>query len=196
MEDLSLHILDIAENSVDAQAKIVRIRLAEDRPKDLLILEIADDGRGMDQEMIERSLDPFVTTKTTRRVGLGLPLLAEAARAANGKLRIQSKPGQGTRVKTTFQLSHIDTKPLGDIAQTLITLIIGHPEVDFFYSHKINRFRYTFDTRKLKDKIDGLPLQAPQVVSFIKKNINDGLDRIRRKNERSQSRGNTGQVRI
>ena len=191
MEDLSLHILDIAENSVDAQAKTVRIRLAEDQPKDLLVLEIADDGRGMDQEMIERSLDPFVTTKTTRSVGLGLPLLAEAARAANGKLRIQSRPGQGTRVKATFQLSHIDTKPLGDIAQTLITLIIGHPEVDFLYAHKINRFRYTFDTRELKDKIDGLPLQAPQVVSFIKKNINDGLDRIRRKNERSQDHGNT-----
>jgi len=191
MEDLSLHILDIAENSVDAQAKTVRIRLAEDQPKDLLVLEIADDGRGMDQEMIERSLDPFVTTKTTRSVGLGLPLLAEAARAANGKLRIQSRPGQGTRVKATFQLSHIDTKPLGDIAQTLITLIIGHPEVDFLYSHNINRFRYTFDTRELKDKIDGLPLQAPQVVSFIKKNINDGLDRIRRKNERSQDHGNS-----
>ncbi len=191
MEDLSLHILDIAENSVDAQAKTVRIRLAEDQPKDLLVLEIADDGRGMDQEMIERSLDPFVTTKTTRSVGLGLPLLAEAARAANGKLRIQSRPGQGTRVKATFQLSHIDTKPLGDIAQTLITLIVGHPEVDFLYSHKINRFRFTFDTRELKDKIDGLPLQAPQVVSFIKKNINDGLDRIRRKNERSQDHGNS-----
>ncbi len=191
MEDLSLHILDIAENSVDAQAKIVRIRLTEDRPKDLLVLEIADDGRGMEREMVKRVLDPFVTTKTTRRVGLGLPLLAESARAANGKLRIQSNPGQGTRVKATFQLSHIDTKPLGDIAQTMITLIIGHPEVDFLYSHKINRFRYTFDTRELKDKIDGLPLQAPQVVSFIKKNINDGLDRIRRKNERSQDHGNT-----
>ncbi len=189
MEDLSLHILDIAENSVDARAKTVRISLTEDQARDLLVLEIADDGRGMDREMAKRALDPFVTTKTTRRVGLGLPLLAESARAANGDLRIQSKPGQGTRIKATFRLSHIDTKPLGDIAQTMISLVIGHPEVDFLYAHKINSYRYAFDTRELKKEIGGLPLQAPQVVSFIKKNINEGLDRIRRKNERSQDHG-------
>jgi len=192
MEDLSLHILDIVENSLDAGARRVKILLEEDEQKDLLSFEIADDGKGMDREMVKRALDPFVTTKTTRKVGLGLPLLAQAVKAANGKLTIQSRPDKGTRVKATFQLSHIDTKPLGDIPQTLVTLIVGHPHADFLYSHKIGRSRYAFDTRELRAGMDGVPLQTPEVVGFIKKNIKDGLDQLRRKNERRSNPGIVG----
>ncbi len=173
MEDLSLHILDIVENSLDAGAKTVQIRLEENAEKDVLILEIEDDGRGMDKEMAAGALDPFVTSRTTRRVGLGLPFLAQAAKAANGKLTLHSQPGKGTKVKATFGLSHIDTKPLGDIAQTMITLIVGHPDIDFFYLHKVNRSRYVFRTRDLRKQLDGIPLQTPQVTAFIRKNIKE-----------------------
>jgi len=181
MEDLSLHILDIVENSLNAGAKTVKIRLEENDEKNALILEIGDDGRGMDKEMVAGALDPFVTTRTTRRVGLGLPFLSEAAKAANGKLTLHSQPGKGTKVKATFELRHIDIKPLGDIAQTMITLIVGHPDIDFLYSHKVNRSRYVFKTRDFRKKLDRIPLQTPQVTAYIRKSIKDGIDQLRRK---------------
>jgi anti-sigma regulatory factor (Ser/Thr protein kinase) len=187
MQDLSLHILDIAENSIEAQARNIEIRLEENRRQDLMVLEIVDDGKGMDEDMRGRAVDPFVTTRKTRRVGLGLPLLREAARAANGRLDIQSELGRGTRVRVTFQLSHIDMKPLGDMAQTIATLIMGHPEVNFTYTHKIDGSEYRLDTQEIKAQLDGIPIQAPAVIAIVKKDINEGLDQLRRQNEPRES---------
>jgi anti-sigma regulatory factor (Ser/Thr protein kinase) len=181
MEDLSLHILDIAENSVEAQADEIRIRLEENRQKDRLTLEIADNGKGMDKELLERALDPFVTTKKARRIGLGLPLLTEAAKAAGGTLTVRSQPGRGTKVRATFQLSHIDLKPLGDLTLTLLTLIAGHPDIDIRYTHAVNGKKYAFDTRDLRAQLHGIPINDPQVIKFIKHDINEGIDQIRRK---------------
>jgi hypothetical protein len=183
MQDLSLHILDIAENSIEAKARRIEIRLEENRGQDLLVLEILDNGRGMDEEMRQQALDPFVTTRKTRRVGLGLPLLAEAARAANGRLDLQSEEGKGTRVRATFQPSHVDMKPLGDMAQTIIMLIMGHPEIDILYTHKIDQAEYRLDTREIKAQLDGISIQAPAVITILKKDINEGLDQLRRQNE-------------
>jgi hypothetical protein len=187
MQDLSLHILDVVENSIEAQATLVEIRMEESRSQDLLTLEIIDNGWGMDEKMVRKAVDPFVTTKKTRRVGLGLPLLAEAARATNGRLDLRSQPGKGTWVRASFQLSHIDLKPLGDIAQTLITLVLGHPEVDFVYTHRVNGSVYGFDTREIKSQLDGIPLQDPEVLKIIKNNIKEGLDQLRRQNEPRKS---------
>ena len=150
MEDLSLHILDIAENSVVAQADKIEIRISEDLDKDLLSIEIIDNGVGMDKETLEKALDPFYTSKTVRRFGFGLSLLSEAAKAANGHFALRSKKGKGTILKADFQHSHIDRQPLGDIGQTLITLIIGNPEIDFIFEHKKNGHVYSLDTRKIK----------------------------------------------
>jgi anti-sigma regulatory factor (Ser/Thr protein kinase) len=136
MQDLSLHILDILENSIAASASRIEIELEEDTRRDLLCLEIRDNGRGMDAQTRKRALDPFFTTKTTRRVGLGLPLLAQAARESGGTLQIASQPGQGTLVKAVFQLSHPDRKPLGDIAETLRTILSGRPELDLQFQYK------------------------------------------------------------
>jgi anti-sigma regulatory factor (Ser/Thr protein kinase) len=181
MEDLSLHILDIAENSIEAKAKKIKIKLVEDSKKDILSLEIADDGKGMDKETLKKALNPFFTTKKTRRFGLGLPLLAEAAKAANGRFSIQSKPGQGTTIKANFQASHIDTKPLGDITQTIITLIMGHPEIDILYIHKMNLTKYCLDTGEIKTQIYGLAINSPEILKLIKKDMKEGLNQIRRK---------------
>ena len=131
MEDVSLHILDIVENALRAGAKHIVIRLAQRKQADRLVLEVIDDGKGMDEETKRRSLDPFFTTKQGRRVGLGLPLLAQAAEEAGGTLEVESAPGQGTRVIATFGLSHIDRRPLGDIQKTLYCLEATHPEVCF-----------------------------------------------------------------
>lgn len=136
MQDLSLHILDIVENSIAASARRIEIRIAEDTRQDLLSLEIQDDGQGMDAEAQKKALDPFFSTKTTRRVGLGLPLLAQAARETGGSLQLESEPGGGTTVKAVFQLSHPDRKPLGDIAETLRTILAGRPELDLQFEYK------------------------------------------------------------
>lgn len=136
MQDLSLHILDIVENSIAASASRIKILIAEDTPGDSLSLQITDNGRGMDAEARKQALDPFFTTGSTRRVGLGLPLLAQAARESGGTLEVTSQPGRGTTVKAVFQLSHPDRKPLGDIAETLRTILVGRPELDLQFEYK------------------------------------------------------------
>lgn len=180
MEDLSLHILDIAENSIAAHAKIITIRVRESQEKDLLTLEITDDGKGMDQKTLNSALDPFFTTKKTRRFGFGLSFLSEAARMAEGSFSVESKPGKGTKINATFKASHIDTKPLGDIPQTVITLIMGHPEIDLSYSHATDKDKYTIDTKNIKAQLNGLPINAPEVLKYIKKHIKQGIATIRR----------------
>lgn len=131
MEDLSLHILDIVENALRAGARHVMIRLTQSTKEDRLILEVIDDGEGMDEEAVKQSLDPFFTTKPGKRVGLGLPLLAQAAEEAGGRLEVESAPGKGTTVTAIFRLSHIDRKPLGNIEETVHCLKATHPEVCF-----------------------------------------------------------------
>jgi len=131
MEDVSLHVLDIVENALRAGASNVSIRLARSKSDDRLILEVTDDGEGMNEETMRRSVDPFFTTKGGKRVGLGLPLLAQAAEEAGGRLEVQSAAGQGTKVFATFRLSHIDRKPLGNMEETVRCLKATHPEVCF-----------------------------------------------------------------
>ena len=151
MEDLSLHILDIVENSIAASAKIIELKIDEDQTKDLLTIEIIDDGNGMDEQTLKKTLDPFFTTRKTRRVGLGLSLLAQAARDSDGTFELSSAPNEGTTVKATFRLSHPDCKPMGDIDQTLRVLATV-PEVDFVYEYKRNNTVHRFDTRELDRK--------------------------------------------
>ena len=150
MEDLSLHILDIVENSIAAVAKRIEIRIDEDQAKDLVTIEIKDDGKGMDEQTLKKAIDPFFTTRTTRRVGLGLSLLAQAARDSEGTFDIHSKPSEGTTVNAKFRLSHPDCKPMGDIGQTMQVLIMSHPELDFLYEHKSDNSTYRFDTREVR----------------------------------------------
>jgi len=148
MEDLSLHILDIAENSIAAAARRIEIKIDEDRDKDLLTIEIIDDGKGMDRNALKKALDPFFTTRTTRKVGLGLSFLAQAAKESGGRIELNSKPQEGTTVKATFRLSHPDCKPMGDINETIGTLVAAHPEIDFIYEHREDNSIYRFDTRE------------------------------------------------
>ena len=182
MEDLSLHILDIAENSVAAKADRVEIRIAIDKKNDLLSLEIIDNGTGMDKDIVKKVLDPFYTSKTVRRVGLGLSLLSESAKAANGKLTIESEKGKGTRVRTEFQFSHIDRKPLGDIDQTIITLVMGNPDVDFFYEMKKRQGKLEAKERKideLSEKVRDLQSIGPisdEIKDYIKRLVMDNTN--------------------
>src|SRR4030065_2299965 len=171
MEDLSLHILDIAENSINAGASKIRIKIIENVKKNLLLIEIADNGKGMDEDIIKMARDPFFTTKSNKRVGLGIPFLAQSAREAMGDISITSKKGEGTTITATFKYNHIDRKPLGDIEKTLTVLIAGNPEVDFVYEHKRNSHTYYLDTTGIKKKLKGIPTNHPEVIKIIKDSI-------------------------
>ena len=168
MEDLSLHILDIVENSIDAGAKKVEIRIYEDLKEDRLIIEITDDGKGMDEAMLKKALDPFFTTKTVRKVGLGLSLFREAARMANGDFSIKSEVGLGVMLRATFQYSHIDRKPLGDMAKTMTTLIIGNPGIHFKYLHRRNGQEYGLDTEKFDADGDLSSMSTVEITRLVK----------------------------
>ena len=178
MLELSLHILDVVENSTRAGAKTVYISLIEDTERDILSLEIKDDGSGMNEDILRKAIDPFFTTKTVRNIGLGLPMLAQAAERTDGKFIIESKGGEGTRVAAVFKLNHIDRQPLGDIASTLVTLIAGNTNVDFIYRHQHNDREYILDTRDVKKEIDDVPINHVEVLNFIRDHIEEGLKEI------------------
>ena len=173
--ELSLHILDVVENSLAAGATLIEIRLEKDEVKDRLRLFITDNGAGLSPENLSRVVDPFFTTRTTRRVGLGLPLLQQAAERCDGSFRIDSTEGQGVRVEVEFRLSHLDRAPLGDMAGTLMSLIVGRPEVEFVYRQKVGESDFVLDTREVKEVLDGVPLSDPEVVIFLRENIGEGL---------------------
>lgn len=150
MEDLSLHVLDIVENSLRSNASLVEIRLTEDLEQDVLMLEIEDDGKGIGPDALDRAADPFYTSKAGKKVGLGLALLAQAAREAGGSLDVSSSPDGGTTVRAVFKHSHPDRKPIGDMAATLQALVRGNPDVDFFFDHRKGPDVIHFDTREIK----------------------------------------------
>lgn len=148
MEDLSLHILDIAENAIRAKAKKIIIKTVEDENKGRLTVYIKDDGEGMDKETVGKVLDPFFTTKDTKKVGLGLSLFAQSVQQTEGKLKIDSKPGKGTKITAIFNCRHPDMKPIGDILKTIATLITANPQVRFIYGYKKGDYHYHFDSYK------------------------------------------------
>jgi anti-sigma regulatory factor (Ser/Thr protein kinase) len=178
MRDLSLHILDIAENGINAGADLVRITVEEDIKADSLTIVIEDNGRGMEPEFLLKALDPFVTTRANRKVGLGLPLLQQSARLAEGDIKIDSTPGVGTKVLAFMKYGHIDRKPMGNMSETMVTLIQGNPEVDFVYVHRRNTKEYQLDTRELRTELEEIPLNRPEVVTLINNNLSEGLEEL------------------
>jgi anti-sigma regulatory factor (Ser/Thr protein kinase) len=175
MLELALHILDIAENSVRAGAKTVFIDIIEDRINDRLLIEIRDDGSGMDEATLKRAMDPFYTSKKVRKVGLGLPMLAEAAERAGGSFAIESREGMGTRVAVKFQLSHIDRQPLGDLTGAIMVLIAGNAGVDFVYRHECQGGVFTLDTREIRSEIGDIPINHLEVLKFVRQHLMEGL---------------------
>lgn len=153
MEDISLHILDIVENSIVAKAKRIEIKVIEEIEENLFIVEIEDDGEGMDEATLKKVLDPFFTTRTTRKVGLGLPMLAQSAKESGGNIEISSQVGKGTKVKAAFRYDHPDRRPLGNMKETLMTLISSHPEIDFVYEHRKGEEVLRLDTRDIKGNV-------------------------------------------
>jgi len=169
--ELSLHIIDIVENSVRAEADKINICIEEEIKRDFLTIKIKDNGNGMDRNLLKQALDPFTTTKENKKVGLGLSLLKEAAVRCGGDLMITSSPESGTELKADFIRSHIDRQPIGDIIETLIVLVTGYPQVDFFFSHRIDDKSIEWDTSRIHEQCGDIMRSNPKVINFIKNDL-------------------------
>lgn len=175
MPEISLNILDVAENSIRAQASLVEIEVDVQPAQDILAVTIRDNGRGMTAEEAAHAEDPFFTTRTTRKVGLGIPFFRQAAVSTGGSFQIDSEKGKGTTVKAVFRLSHIDRMPLGDISSVIHTLIVFNGHIRFRYTYRYGEKCFVLDTREIREILgEGISLREPEVSAFIKEYLESG----------------------
>ncbi len=178
MLEISLHILDVINNSVKAGASLIGLTVCEDKKDNLLSVTISDDGCGMDADFLKTVTDPFRTTRTTRKVGMGLSLFKAAAEATDGTFSIASEKGKGTTVCATFTYNHIDRQPLGDMAETIITVLSGNPEIDFLYRHTVDGREFLLDTREIRQILGDVELSGPEIILWLTDYIKEGLAEI------------------
>ncbi|MBQ6392160.1 MAG: sensor histidine kinase [Eubacterium sp.] len=178
MQELSMNVLDVAENSMRAQAKNVTIKVIEDSAADKLSILIEDDGCGMSEEQVAQVTDPFFTTRTTRKVGLGVPLFKMAAEMSGGDFSITSKPGVGTKTCATFGLTNIDRMPLGDMASTMQLLICSHEDVNVMYTHIVDGREFFVSTDQLKEVLDGVSLETPEIRIFVGEYLRENIEAL------------------
>ncbi len=175
MLEISLHILDVINNSVKAGASLIGVTVNEDKKDNLLSVTIQDDGCGMDEEFLKDVTNPFRTTRTTRKVGMGLSLFKAAAEATDGSFSITSEKGKGTEVTATFVYNHIDRQPLGDMAQTIVTVLSGNPSIDFLYRHTVDGREFLLDTRQVRQILGEVELESPEIVLWLTEYIHEGI---------------------
>lgn len=183
MREIALHLLDIAENSATAHSQNISIEVHEDLQNDLLSTCVIDDGRGMDVETAQNVQDPFYTTRTTRNVGLGIPLFKLAAEMAEGRFSLQSVPGKGTRLEADFRHSHIDRMPLGDLSSTFLTALISHPKIHWQFLYRVTDANgqsrdFIFDDAELKTELGDLSLTEPEILTFVRGMIEEGIQAL------------------
>ena len=177
MKDLSLNLLDIAENSVKAGATLTQLRLTQEAS--ILTFQVVDDGCGMTEEILRGVVDPFYTTRTTRKVGLGIPMMMENAQRAGGDLTIESEVGKGTTLKVTYDTRNIDSLPMGDLAGTILSLILVNPDKpDFLFEGKSPAGEGSFDTREVRAVLSGVPLNEPAVTAWMKEALEETINPI------------------
>ncbi len=169
MPEISLNILDIAENSVRAEASLIEITVSVQPEEDTLTVTVRDDGCGMSKEQVEHVQDPFFTTRTTRKVGLGVPFFKQAAESTGGWFQIDSEKGKGTLVTAVFGLTHIDRMPLGDISATIHTLVVFNEQIDFLYTYQYGDKSFALDTREMRELLgNGISFKDKEISDFIR----------------------------
>ena len=174
MEELSLHLLDLIQNSVKAGASLIEIIITE--TAGLLTIELNDNGCGMSEEFLQRVESPFTTTRTTRKVGLGIPLFKQAALMAGGDFGIISRQGEGTRIKASFEINNIDRAPMGDLAGTILGQVLSTPVTpDYRLLYAVEDASFEFDTREIRRQLEGVPLDAPDVIAWMKDYLEEGI---------------------
>lgn len=180
MREITLHLLDITENSVSAGAKNIKIEISEDLKDDRLSVSVQDDGKGMDADTVAKITDPFTTSRTTRNVGLGIPLLKDAAEFCNGGLTVHSTMGKGTTVSVAFQHSHIDRMPLGDLPTTILSMVVAHDEIHWIFNYAYRsdhgeKRTFVFDDEPIKETLGDVPLSTPEVLGYIRQTLEEGI---------------------
>ncbi|TCO79998.1 ATP-binding protein [Marinisporobacter balticus] len=183
MKELSLHILDIVQNSITAKATLIKIMIDENEKKNAMTIEIIDNGIGMSKELVQKVTNPFVTTRTTRKVGLGISLFKAAAERCNGKFYIDSALGKGTKIYASFEKNHIDRAPIGNMAETIISMIISNEKIDYLYVHWLNDHKFVVDTREVKKILGDVPLNNTEVIDWIKHYLIEGLMHLKKENK-------------
>lgn len=178
MKELSMNILDILHNSVHASPKNIYLTILEDSSKDLLQFTVKDDGKGMSQEYAAKVFDPFTTSSSTKNVGLGLPFLKIQCEMCNGSAHLTSKEGLGTEVEFSFQLSHVDRPPMGDLAGTLTIMFTMHHNISFHFKYCKDNNCFELSTDELKSLMQDVPLQHPKVAKGIEEYINSNLTEL------------------
>jgi hypothetical protein len=178
MKDLSLHILDIVQNSIRAKATLISIGITEYLEKNQLIITITDDGSGMTPEQLERAVDPFYTSRTTRKVGLGLALFKQNAEMSGGSFLLESELEKGTKVTATFELNHLDRPAMGDLTGTLLLLICASGGPDYVFKHQTPMGEFELDTRTIRQALENVPITHPDVRSFLKEMLRGNLEQI------------------
>lgn len=178
MKELSLNILDITYNSIKAEATEIRITVKESVRQNLVEISIQDNGCGMDEAFLSRVTDPFVTTRTTRKVGLGIPLLKQSAEDTDGRFEIRSKVGEGTTTYASFRLDHLDRAPIGDMSSTLTSLIQANDRIRFIYRHDTDQGSFVLDTDELKEQLGDIPLSTPEILNWIGEYVVENLEEI------------------
>ncbi len=179
MGELALNILDLAQNAVAAQATLIRIEVAENE-EGFLVFRIADNGRGMEQSFLEKVRDPFVTTRTTRKVGMGIPLVDMAAQQCGGRMDITSRPGKGTEVTASFRRDNIDCPPLGDVAGSIAVLLAGAPATDVLFSYKGSRGDFVFDSRNIREELgEACDFSHPELAAWVRAYLQQEIDRVK-----------------
>ena len=174
MQELSLNVLDLAQNSIRAGASQISVAAAEHPTEHLLTITVSDNGCGMTKKEARQAEDPFFTTRTTRKIGLGIPFFKEAAELTGGSFSLRSASGKGTTVTASFHTDHIDCRPLGDMDATILSLITMNPDLDFVYTRSLDGKSYVLDTRELKKVLEDVPLNAPDVVLYLKEALEEG----------------------
>lgn len=175
MKDISMHIMDILQNSTRAGAKNITLEVLEDTVADTLTLVFIDDGCGLSPEMIEQVTNPFFTTRTTRKVGLGLPLLKQNTEQTGGSMHIESEVGKGTKVTAIFGLSDIDRQPMGDLPATVVFTVSANPDIHFVFHYKNDTVDYVFDTDEVKEVLDGIPINNPEIIQDLREMIMENI---------------------
>lgn len=178
MKDFAMHIMDIVQNSISAAATEITVSITESSLEDKLKLVITDNGKGIPEDMLQNITDPYVTSRTTRKVGLGLSLLNQHAISTGGDLKINSKVGVGTQIFANFGLLHYDRQPLGDIAGTIVLLAAANPKIKFVYEHSTSKGSYRFDTDEVNEMLDGMSISEATVIRFLKEMIEENLKEI------------------
>ena len=178
MRELSLNVLDIAQNSIAAGASLTEILVKINTAESTLLIGIYDNGKGMSEEQVKSVMDPFFTTRTTRKVGMGIPLFKMAAEQTGGSFTITSQLGMGTRVDALFKTDSIDFTPLGDMASTVATIVSMNEDKDFVYTYSVDGNEFVFNSREIKTILDGVPLNEPSVMSWIEGYIRENTESL------------------